>query len=365
LHILWITGRRIESDLAGTTELGLANGLAKHGNKIHLISPDSKKNDSFWKHTLLKRIDIKGLETWSGGRDAKRIIQSQRRILSQIDMMLVDWRFINSLAPVLKAVKIPWCIIDRGPPAYRGLLSKIQKISWKRAWKFASKNAKGGIVVSPGHKKYIESKVGIKMDLIVVPAGTNTGYFSKNKKIPEEKLNFVYAGRVDKNRGIDEMIRLLDDSKKLSIRSKLTVIGAGDYVREFKKLSIYRDDLEVLGKIPREEVWNILEKSHVGIMPMPDMPIWRIASPIKLAEYAAAGLLVIGPEHRGNKLNEGRWSILSDESPWSMRCLERLEGILESGEWGEISDVARVDSLQLDWNNISSRLEEKLIYWIG
>ena len=65
----------------------------------------------------------------------------------------------------------------------------------------------------------------------------------------------------------------------------------------------------------KKEIKEILDNSHVGVLPMPKTPIWEIASPIKLVEYARFGLMTVGPKHSGNKwindqedLNVGNFS---------------------------------------------------------
>ena len=56
---------------------------------------------------------------------------------------------------------------------------------------------------------------------------------------------------------------------------------------------------------------------------MPDEEIWRISSPLKLAEYAAAGLLTIGPDHIGNRFDTNeRWSILADKKTGKLMYFE-------------------------------------------
>ena len=39
------------------------------------------------------------------------------------------------------------------------------------------------------------------------------------------------------------------------------------------------EELSYLGEISHEEVAKILAEQHVGIMPMPGIPIWEISSP--------------------------------------------------------------------------------------
>ena len=44
----------------------------------------------------------------------------------------------------------------------------------------------------------------------------------------------------------------------------------------------------------QKKVANILSKSHLGLLPMPETRLWSIASPLKRSEYAASGMMIFG-----------------------------------------------------------------------
>ncbi len=94
---------------------------------------------------------------------------------------------------------------------------------------------------------------------------------------------------------------------------------------------------------------------------MPDKEIWRIASPLKLAEYAAAGLLTIGPDHIGNRIgSEESWSILMD-GEWQIDCINRIIEIRNSGKWEEHAESAREAAKRLDWSHIAKTMEDDMM----
>ena len=52
---------------------------------------------------------------------------------------IVDWRLIKYLHATLSNKSIPWILLDRSPPADKGLLAKLQWPIWKKSWRLVSK----------------------------------------------------------------------------------------------------------------------------------------------------------------------------------------------------------------------------------
>ena len=95
---------------------------------------------------------------------------------------------------------------------------------------------------------------------------------------------------------------------------------------------------------------------HVGIMPMPDIPIWRIASPLKLSEYLSHGLAIVGPFHSGNTLSDtGPWEMLSTDTNWPKSCAEKLSS-MNQYDWQNTRKSALSDSESLQWDVIGEKL---------
>jgi len=366
MKVTWITGRKIFSDLAGTTELGIMESLSLLGDEITIVSPDDIKIKSVNRHLLISRLRIKGLETISGSINIKKIINKNPEILKNADIIFVDWRFVGSLNNLITKYSIPYCIIDRGPPVYDGFIAKLQKLFWRRNWLIASKGESciGGFVVSGAHKKYVYDNIVSDFKIEILPAGTNTNLFSGLNNFPVSDLKIVYAGRIDSNRGMENILNFRKNLHLLNISATITIIGEGDYKDKFIKTASKFDDLIFLGKKNREEVWKILDESNVGIMPMPDRLIWNIASPIKLAEYAAAGLLIIGYDHAGNKLGDYEYSLLSKDK-WEFEAIDLLNGVLDEKSWEKLTFESRKSSLEYDWEKVAKKIHLVLNKWLN
>ena len=155
---------------------------------------------------------------------------------------------------------------------------------------------------------------------------------------------------------MDEIIHLSKALADSSIKHSLTVVGEGDMEHEMAEHSERSEFFHYCPKVPRNEIQSILAANHIGILPMPDIPVWRISSPLKLAEYLAAGLLIVGPEHSGNQLEGGEdWDLLTPSEDWVDDAVGRIKRTIE-GDWGQLSSSAIESSQHLHWTNISKKL---------
>ena len=353
-------------DLARFTELGLASGLETLGVQITMISP-GEISDAPFNHIVVKKVRFPGLETLSAAREISRLLSSDSSLIGDADLILVDWRYVKPLGSILKNSTIKWAIIDRGPPATSGikggrirkeLLRNLQKRYWRDAWRIASQYSVGGFVVSKEHGNLVGSVIDGNMGLYRLPAGTDQNQYMDRKTDPSSHLNLAYVGRVDKKRGLGRIGNLSTALDEIGLSHSISIIGEGDLSSNIALQSGGNSNIVYLGQLGHEETLRLLAKQHVGILPMPGIAVWRISSPIKLAEYAASGLAVIGPKHSGNILDkDGDWSMLSENSDWTQDCATMLAGKIRDGNWQEeIVEGALQASRAYYWDNISARM---------
>ena len=356
MEIVWITGRDLKLDLASTTEIGLIEGLIKQNISINVFSTTIDIRDNDFEHIRFRKIRFKGLETISGGFFLAKKLRKKTKILNLADCIIVDWCYIPSIISELRRIDKPWFIIDRGPPVYNSFLTKIQKRIWKRAWAIASDYATGSFVVSEKHKELVK-RINSNISPHVLNAGTDLDDFDQVEKIIQNCVNIAYSGRIDKNRGIESIITLSKNLEREDITHEINIMGEGDYVDRVKNFEDSSDSFIYHGKITRDEVYEILKKTHFGIMPMPDKTVWRTASPIKLTEYMASGLLIIGQDHPGNRISENEvWSFLIEGTDWPDKTPLIINNILEKGNFIELSDLSRKAAKNYDWQIITQKM---------
>jgi len=363
MEILWISGRKIGFDLADTTETGLIDSINNTGNNVFLISP-GRKDDLGNNHLSVKTIELPGLITISGSIDIKRKI---KKVIKnrKFDIIIIDWRYVSLLRKTLKSTMIPWLMIDRGPPAKQNWKLRFQKIMWNKAWQITQKNAINGIVVSDMHNDFIKRYANVNMDNIIVNSGSSQSK-GKIKKIDENTiLEVVYVGQIDKRRDIISILKFKSELDRNHIKNNIRIVGEGDYCNALKKEIRSMDKIKLIGKKNKKEIREILDSSHVGVLPMPKTPIWEIASPIKLVEYARFGLITVGPKHSGNKwINYQEdlkcWEFLSDSESWWIEAAEKIKETITKNKWKKYSESAIVDSEIRTWDLISQKMIQEI-----
>ena len=359
MEILWISARTMGVDLADSTENGLIDSINDAGHNVTLISPGKKENLGNY-HLSVKSIQIPGLITISGSFDVKRKL---REIMKkrEFDLIIIDWRYVSFMEKMLKKINIPWFIMDRGPPTKRNWRLGLQKRMWKRSWKVAKKHAVNGIVVSLKHNDFIKNYAKVDMPNIVVKSGSSQLKGASKKTPRGTTLDIVYIGQIDKERDIQSILSLKAELEENNIINKIKIIGEGDYYSIMKLLIKPMNGVSLFRKKGKDEVEKILNKSHVGVLPMPKTPIWEIASPIKLVEYSRFGLITVGPRHSGNKWedcesDERCWEFLSDNEKWWVEAVEKIQKAIAGGEWEKYSKSAINDSGERTWRKVSKKM---------
>jgi glycosyltransferase involved in cell wall biosynthesis len=350
-----MSGRRMGHDLASSTEIFLCEYLKKNGNQVTLASPGILE-DPVFTHRELSDIKFPGLTSISGARNAGKLLNEP--FVNKFDRILIDWRFVYTLSSRLGLLPIPWQIIDRGPPVRSNLLYRMQKLYWKAAWRIANNHASGGFTVSKQHSEFVKQNTKFNGKLHEVNAGAKKNEFLGEKSNPRELLKLAYVGQLDKSRDVMKILDLSINIESRGIKHQIHICGKGDQEKAFMDLP---ESSRIIfhGKRTHRETMRILSECHVGIMPMPDTPIWRISSPIKLAEYLASGLLILGNKHPGNMVNCNRESFILESNGWERSCIPRLMEKLD-GDWDGVTRSSLMLGEKLSWQNISNRLEVNL-----
>ena len=361
MRILWVSGRRMGSDLASSTEDSVCSHLSSNGYEVCLISP-GKTTISNYLHIPIKDLRFPGITSISGAIGATKIIKEIG--ISEYDLILIDWRYVSTMRNLIRGFSKPWAIIDRGPPSNPGPLNKFQKWFWKRAWKVADEASIGGLVVSEKHGDFVKALTGFSKDLFVLPAGAEDNKYNIDKEDPRNILKLVYVGMLDRRREVGKIIDLSLEIERRAINHCIFICGKGDSEKEMRKTGLNMKNISFMGNISNDDVQKLLSTCHVGIMPMPDIPIWRISSTLKLAEYLAAGLAIVGPDHPGNRIDEMGKCNLLEKGNWVIKSVDRIASELDEG-WIGVSESSIGASKCLSWEKISERLGETLESWSG
>jgi glycosyltransferase involved in cell wall biosynthesis len=162
------------------------------------------------------------------------------------------------------------------------------------------------VTISNGIKEDIEA-FGGTVDAVVRDAA-NTDLIPPMSKrdlrtelgITREKPVFVYAGSLDPNKyDIESVISAIGTS---NLEYPFYVLGGEQphikRLREHSKVVGAEDGVEFLGRIPHRDVFKYLKAADIGIVAQQptDIRAGKYTSPLKLFEYLACGLTVVGTD---------------------------------------------------------------------
>jgi glycosyltransferase involved in cell wall biosynthesis len=99
----------------------------------------------------------------------------------------------------------------------------------------------------------------------------------------------------------------------------------------------------------------MLQGYDIGLLPMPNLPIWTISSPLKRSEYLSSGLLVLGIDHLGHHLptmeDNTEWFRLFEQQSFVDDAVLQIQKWLKDHRFSELSSAARqYAESYLDWN---------------
>ena len=352
MQIYWFTERSL-NDLCSTTQIALATGLNQRGYPVTFINADQPDSHAAhpWKHQPMSAKAPRGLQSRTLAKKMRSWLLENE--ISSDSVALLDWRIANSLIPILQKRGIKWIIIDRGPPADKGILSLLQWPSWRRSWNYVRTNSSGyGCVVSEEHRNFVHQKTNVSLSSItVLPAGVNLDRFKPSKRFA--KLTLLYHGKLDSNRGVLLLPTLLQRAKDTGIDLYLKMIGDGDAFDSLEVMAQQYDNLEIHHSLAQDELAQIVSQCHIGLLPMPESEVWTLASPLKRSEYAASGLAILGIDHSGHRLEGG-------EVEW-MKLVSQEQLLLEGVNWLKMlaDDNSKLEQLNLE----ARRYAEEHMSW--
>ena len=361
--VYWLTCRSA-GDLCATTHRALLMGLIHRGHEVTLVNPDTVgvHQDEAWAHVHVPSSNLPGRAAAAAARHMR--LWATDQTFPHHAVAVLDWRIARHMAPVFDRLGVPWAVLDRSPPAHPGLLSKLQWLVWKRAWRQVENNPKAvGFVVSPLHARLVEKRTSTSPNnIVVLPAGVDLTQFQPGER--RQRLTMVYHGRLDKNRGVLALPMLVQKARSAGVDVDLVMVGDGDAVAGLKRVASEITGIDVHPVMPQHELAPLLSTCHIGLLPMPNTPVWAVASPLKQSEYAASGLLMFGVDHQGHRLRKRRsesWLKLTSQADFFEDGVPWLQGL-------SIADVERIGAevrafaeAELSWDVAVDALHASLV----
>lgn len=165
----------------------------------------------------------------------------------------------------------------------------LEKTMYKRADKI--------IINSKGFIDPLKEK-NVKMDkLVYIPNGIRQNELKIRKKDLEKNkkvVEVIYAGTIGYAQGIDSLIEVANLLKQYE-NIKFKIVGTGVELYKIKDLlSKYKlNNVEFLGVLSKDEVFEELLKSHIAFIHLKDLEVFKTVIPSKIFEYMLAELPIV------------------------------------------------------------------------
>jgi glycosyltransferase involved in cell wall biosynthesis len=114
-----------------------------------------------------------------------------------------------------------------------------------------------------------------------------------------KKPYIIYHGHLGPERGIEDLVIALNNVLQKYVKVKLTLLGTfrtHDFKKKIHKLIrdlSLEDHIKIIKQVPHEDVWKILRKSSIGVIPFRKNPLTNNCTPTKLFEMMASSHQIV------------------------------------------------------------------------
>ena len=174
------------------------------------------------------------------------------------------------------------------------------------------------------------------------PSGVNLVSFApaqadRRWPLPGEPIHLVYIGELLHERNLLPLCQAVEEANATGMTFILSLIGDGESRVDLERFALQTAGrIRVISPVPHDQIPEWLAQAHIGVTSIfhTDQELFQASSPIKLFEYMAAGLPILGTRSA---------------------CHTDVVGNGEYAFWVEKADVSGLlAALRLVWQNRDS-----------
>ncbi len=278
------------------------------------------------------------------------------RIRSKFDVCIYQGPWEGVIALLLKKLgKVKFIVYDNID--YLPVLTKFRTFYTKLIDKYLL--TKTDLIVCVSKKLSQLRKSQTQKEVFIVPNGVNYQLF----KIAQEKIKhpptLIYTGNVTHWSGLDLVICSLSEIKEKIPDIKILIVGEAfphTYGEGLKKMTTELDltkNVLFIGRKEYAELPLFLKEADIGLAFFQPVSLRQYAFPLKVIEYIAAGLPVIGTKGSETEeiIKEYKCGIAVEFTRESF--VESVCSLLtDKNKYEHFSSNAKRYSRAFDWNNI-------------
>ena len=125
-------------------------------------------------------------------------------------------------------------------------------------------------------------------------SGVDTSAFDPSACTPTRgeagTFTVIYHGSLLRTRGLESAVRAMRLVRDRHPEVRLVMVGSGPdavYLEALADESGLGDVVRFVPPVRQSEVPQLIFDADAGLIPFPDLPCWRVSSPLKLLEYMA------------------------------------------------------------------------------
>ena len=352
MNILWLLEKELDVSLSSAGRLATIQNLEKRNTLKVVVGYRHRKNSYDYLKSRIIYVNSTRLAVLKkiGFFYNQLYMLRSLNLLSNIDVVLINCMnklLINAIVKKKKRYNYK-VVFDVRTLAVdeNSLRRRINESLFRNSLKYAAKYCDGVTYITEEMRRYCKERYNLpEHESEVWGSGVDPTLFKnvKNHNIRrrDRNLKLIYHGTVEKNRGIDNVVKAIQLLKN-TIPIKFGVMGSGHGLKELRRL-VHKFDLngrvEFMEPVPHHRVPEVIMKFDAGILPVQDFPGWNASSPIKLFEYLSCGKPVIVtriPAH-SQVLSKKRFAFWAEESSaqaiaWAIEyAYENMENFLSMG----------------------------------
>lgn len=288
---------------------GIASSMADLGVETHIVLPSKtavNTPSNVSKVTRLRSPGNRALRhlTYEVSRIALlvRLLASRQRVdvwMSRHSLFGVGTLLARRVANVV--------VLEVNGPVREEVLanfgSRALAVLVDRIFRWQIRCADVTIAVSPGLVEYVRERVP-SADCRAVPNGSfdlsaDTGVGHPNPRHSGTQ-SIVYSGALTPWYDLETVFLAIGRLRDIWGAASMVVVGDGNQLTDLQRFVAQRglqDAVKFTGWLPPGESQRYVQSATVGVIPMGTAAVGR--SPLKLYEYAAAGLAIVGSDVDG------------------------------------------------------------------